>query len=446
MCAARPLGRRRQPGHRPRRARPVRGGRRADGPRRRSPRLRDDPGTEVILLVSKPPAPEVAARGARGGRHHADGRRADRPGRRATPAPRVSCSPTRSSPACWPRCALLGVERAGHAPRRSARRCEQVRRRLAPGRPLVRGLFSGGTPLLRVAGDPRPDARRGLLQHPDQHGWGLPARRVAPVPRPRRGGVHPRSPASDDRPGGADRAAARACAPTPQVAAVILDVVLGYGAHPDPAAVLAPVCASVMADGGPQVVAYVLGTEQDPQGYTAQRDRLVDAGCIVTETAARASPGRRRHRDRRRRAWSVRPVSSASRSVGRPGRAGHLLDQAPRRRRAHAVARRGAGAQQGMPVRVVALGDPEQRASSGRSQAPVHAHPRTAAGRHPGGTRLRLDRRPRRRASAESPHEVDIFHTQDCISARAAARVRDAGAPVRSCAPSTTSTTSRRRR
>ena len=32
---------------------------------------------------------------------------------------------------------------------------------------------------------------------------------------------------------------------------------------------------------------------------------------------------------------------------------------------------------------------------------------------------------------AQIADEVDIFHTQDCISARAAARVRDAGAPVR---------------
>jgi FdrA protein len=70
---------------------------------------------------------------------------------------------------------------------------------------------------------------------------------------------------------------------------VILDVVLGYGAHPDPASVLAPVCAQLMSDGGPQVVAYVLGTEHDPQRLSAQRDALVQAGCIVTETAARAS-------------------------------------------------------------------------------------------------------------------------------------------------------------
>jgi FdrA protein len=44
-----------------------------------------------------------------------------------------------------------------------------------------------------------------------------------------------------------------------------------------------------MADGGPQVVAYVLGTDQDPQGFARQREQLVQAGCMVTETAARAS-------------------------------------------------------------------------------------------------------------------------------------------------------------
>jgi FdrA protein len=74
-----------------------------------------------------------------------------------------------------------------------------------------------------------------------------------------------------------------------RVAAVVLDVVLGYGAHPDPAAELAPVCAEVLAGGGPAVVVYVLGTEGDPQDVGRQRSAFVEAGCVVTETAARAS-------------------------------------------------------------------------------------------------------------------------------------------------------------
>lgn len=74
-----------------------------------------------------------------------------------------------------------------------------------------------------------------------------------------------------------------------RVAAIVLDVVLGYGAHPDPAAELAPVCADVVAGGGPQVIAYVLGTGADPQGYERQRRAFTEAGCLVTSTAARAS-------------------------------------------------------------------------------------------------------------------------------------------------------------
>jgi len=74
----------------------------------------------------------------------------------------------------------------------------------------------------------------------------------------------------------------------PSVAAILLDVVIGHGSHADPAGQLAPVCAAIHQAGGPQVVAYVLGTHRDPQGFDAQRQTLRDAGCVVTETAARA--------------------------------------------------------------------------------------------------------------------------------------------------------------
>ncbi|WP_110207472.1 protein FdrA [Nocardioides daejeonensis] len=75
----------------------------------------------------------------------------------------------------------------------------------------------------------------------------------------------------------------------PEVAAVLLDVVLGYGAHDDPVAELGPVLSETMANGGPQVIAYVLGSASDPQGYDRTRGALEEIGCIVTETAARAA-------------------------------------------------------------------------------------------------------------------------------------------------------------
>jgi FdrA protein len=81
----------------------------------------------------------------------------------------------------------------------------------------------------------------------------------------------------------------RAQAEDPSVAVVLLDVVLGLASHEDPAGLLAPVCAELMAGGGPQVVAYVLGTEADPQGYSRQRAALEAAGCIVPQTNARAA-------------------------------------------------------------------------------------------------------------------------------------------------------------
>jgi len=74
----------------------------------------------------------------------------------------------------------------------------------------------------------------------------------------------------------------------PSVAVVLLDVVLGDGSHEDPASLLAPVAAEIIASGA-TVVAYVLGTNLDPQGFEQQRKTLRDVGCIVPETAARAA-------------------------------------------------------------------------------------------------------------------------------------------------------------
>jgi FdrA protein len=80
----------------------------------------------------------------------------------------------------------------------------------------------------------------------------------------------------------------RSQAQDPTVAVVLLDVVIGDGAHPDPASVLAPAAAEVVRSGA-VVVVYVLGTERDPQGYSTQRAAFRQAGCILTETAARAA-------------------------------------------------------------------------------------------------------------------------------------------------------------
>ena len=64
------------------------------------------------------------------------------------------------------------------------------------------------------------------------------------------------------------------------VAVVLLDLVLGYGAHENPAA---DVIATLAAAEGekPVIVASVCGTDNDPQNYYSQRAALEGAGVIV---------------------------------------------------------------------------------------------------------------------------------------------------------------------
>ncbi|ADG88944.1 hypothetical protein TBS_12350 [Thermobispora bispora] len=73
---------------------------------------------------------------------------------------------------------------------------------------------------------------------------------------------------------------------------VLLDVVLGHGADPDPAAKLAPAIEAARARGVNVVVA-LIGTEGDPQGLRTQAARLNEAGAAVfTSNAAAARHAR----------------------------------------------------------------------------------------------------------------------------------------------------------
>jgi len=76
----------------------------------------------------------------------------------------------------------------------------------------------------------------------------------------------------------------------PQVAVILLDVVLGYGSHPDPAAELVPVLAKIgRKSGSPAIVASVCGTDEDPQGLERQEKALREAGVLLTESNASAA-------------------------------------------------------------------------------------------------------------------------------------------------------------
>ncbi|MFI6597325.1 FdrA family protein [Nonomuraea sp. NPDC050536] len=233
--------------------------------------LDDDPATELILLVSKPPDEQVARRVVAAAHR--------------TPLVAVLVGADGDTLEGG---VVRAVELLGRpAPcfdRRYGPSMELAVARLAPARTTVRGLFSGGTlcyealvllsralgpvwsntpldPRYRLPAPPRSHVCLDLGE--EEYTRGRPHPMIDPEARLellRQSG--------------------------PDVAVVLVDVVLGLGAHPDPAGILAPELAGL---DGPQVVAYVLGTELDPQGYQDQVHKLAEAGCIVTESAARAA-------------------------------------------------------------------------------------------------------------------------------------------------------------
>ncbi len=110
----------------------------------------------------------------------------------------------------------------------------------------------------------------------------------------------------------------------PRVAVVLLDVVIGYGAHGDPAGLVAGVMERAKHRRA-LVIASVTGTEADPQGYARQAARLRQAGVLVCGSNAEAASlaasairssrraGSRARSGTRRSAGARRDRSAASR-------------------------------------------------------------------------------------------------------------------------------------
>jgi FdrA protein len=248
--------------------------------------LDPDPATELILLVSKPPSPAVAREVVTTGG--------------ATPvvAALVGLAPGTPVPGAAAVSSTLegGVVEAvrllgGEPPDWSAWRDDVVTslHGLDAARVTVQGLFSGGTLCYEALT---------LLERSLGPVWSntpLDASRHVPAP----GGTHVCLDLGEEeytkgRPHPMIDAAARLdllaeVGGRADTAVVLLDVVLGHGGHDDPAAVLAPACAALTNPGGPRVVAYVLGTERDPQGRERQRQAFRNAGCLVAPTGARAA-------------------------------------------------------------------------------------------------------------------------------------------------------------
>ncbi len=75
----------------------------------------------------------------------------------------------------------------------------------------------------------------------------------------------------------------------PQVAVIMLDVVLGYGAHPDPVAELGPAIQAAREGRSLPIVASVTGTDKDPQGFQHTVSVLEQAGAVVCDSNAAAA-------------------------------------------------------------------------------------------------------------------------------------------------------------
>ena len=242
-----------------------------------------DPETEHVVLLSKPPAPSVARRVLQ---RIAESRKPYTVcflGLEEAEVPvNARWAPTLTAAAEG----ALGTAIA--LPERLRQAAGAAAAAFATGRRRVRGLFCGGTlcaeaqVVLRRAGElvgsnvPVPgaltleenrSAHRLIDLGADEFTRGRPHPMLEPVAR---------------------NDALRQSLAEEDTAAVLIDVVIGVGAHPDPAGAVANVVAD--APGArPAVVASVCGTEADPQIRSAQVSKLEAAGILVAPSNARAA-------------------------------------------------------------------------------------------------------------------------------------------------------------
>ena len=244
--------------------------------------LDEDAATELVVVVSKPPAKEVADEIAA----YAEGL--------ATPVllaflgagrPDLTTSAQRAVEAVggsWQ--ALQSWSPATRDPAPVAR----------PG--ALRGLFAGGTlcdEAMVIAAAELGPVRSNIPLQPD---WALPddlrADGHAMIDfgddRLTQGRAHPMI----DQRSRVERIAAESR--DPQTAVLLLDVVLGHGAHPDPASELAPALSDAVrtahADGRElALVVSLCGTDGDAQGLARQGEALAAAGASVHRSNAEAA-------------------------------------------------------------------------------------------------------------------------------------------------------------
>ncbi len=232
-----------------------------------------DPATELIVLLSKPPAPPVAAEL----REYASALAKPvqfaliGPGQPDLTSAAEAVLRTLGRPVPrWSRWTPAGREISG---------ADGTSGIGEPGRSgeastgTLRGLFSGGTlcdEAMVIAAERLADPTRYVMT--DFGADELTAGRPHPMIDQRLRLDHFTAAVAD-----------------PATAVIMLDVVLGYGAHPDPAAEIAPRIAAAKAERDLAVVISLIGADADPQGLAAQAAALRQAGAHVFASNAQAA-------------------------------------------------------------------------------------------------------------------------------------------------------------
>ncbi|WP_201785937.1 acyl-CoA synthetase FdrA [Longilinea arvoryzae] len=267
--------------------------------------LQADPATQVLVLISKPPAEDIARRILQQAA--------------ACEKPTVVCflgGDLKSMPLVanvipartLQECSLLAVqalrpETGDIQPQleeekiRLARQAREIKGRLAASQRYLRGLYSGGTLCYEAQ-----VIWKDLLHEPVSSNAPLPGGLT--MPDSTRSSGHCAVDLGEEeftvgRPHPMIDNSLRIRrllqeARDPQTAVILLDVVLGYGAHPDPAGELAPAIrqARELARTGARelaVVASVTGTQGDPQGLGRTIATLEASGAFVCDCNAAAA-------------------------------------------------------------------------------------------------------------------------------------------------------------
>ena len=240
--------------------------------------LDTDAGTKHIVLISKPPGRKVLPRIM------------ERVGQ--SPKPFTICfigSPNLDLPANATAARTLKDAAQAALGEREISQFTPSYTKIPGGRTAIRGLYSGGTLAaetqlilldagLNVASNAAiPGAKKltdGIKTHQiidlgdDQYTQGRPHPMIDPEIR---------------------RESLAAAIADTDVGLILIDIVIGYGSHPNPAGQLTNMLRSMRGKNDPTIIASVTGTEQDPQVLSSQIQTLQSAGISVAASNADAA-------------------------------------------------------------------------------------------------------------------------------------------------------------